>query len=214
MNRGGALADHAATLQRATQGDFVGILQIAAHRQARGQARQAHTQRHEHAREVGCGRLTLKVRVHRQNNLLDALIRQAGYQLADAQLLRAHARQRVNSPAEYVVAAGEGTGALNRHDVLGLLDHAQHRRVAALVAADGAQLRLGDVAALLAEAHAGLHRGNRVGQARHIGGVSVQDVKSDALSRLGAHTRQAAELVNEVLYCTLVHASPICRGPR
>ena len=113
-----------------------------------------------------------------------------------------------------MVAAGEGTGAFNRHDILGLLDHAQHRRVAALITANRAQLRLGDVAALLAEAHARLHRGNRIGQARHIGSVRIQNVKSDALSRLGAHAGEASELVNEVLYCTLVHASPICRGPR
>ena len=163
MNRGGALANDAAALQCAAQGNLVRILQLATNRKARGQARQAHTQRHEHAREVGCGRLTLKVRVHRQNNLLDALIRQAGHQLADAQLLRAHARQRVNGAAEYVVAAGKGTGALNRHHVLRLLDHTKHRRVAALITTDRAQLRLGDVTALLAEAHAGLHRGNGVG---------------------------------------------------
>ncbi|CNJ09031.1 Uncharacterised protein [Mycobacterium tuberculosis] len=163
MNHRRALANDAATLQRTAQGNLVRVLQIATDRQARRQARQTHTQRHEHAREVGCGRFTLKVRVHRQNNLLDALIRQAGHQLTNTQLLRAHTRQRVNRAAEHMVAAAERTGALNRHHVLGLLNHAQHGRVAALITANRAQLRLGDVTALLTEADAGLHRGNRVG---------------------------------------------------
>ena len=163
MSHRRALANDAAALQRAAQGNLVRILQVATDRQTRRQARQAHTQRHEHAREVGCGRLTLKVRVHRQNNLLDALIRQAGHQLTNTQLLRAHTSQRVNSAAEHMVEAGKGTGALNRHHVLRLFDHTQYGRVAALITTDRAQLRLGDVTALLAEAHAGLHRGNGVG---------------------------------------------------
>ena len=163
MRHCSALANDAAALQCAAQGNLVRILQVATNRKARGQAREAHTQRHEHAREVGCGRLTLKVRVHRQNNLLDTLIRQAGHQLTDTQLLRAHTSQRVNSAAEHMVAAGKGTGTLNRHHVLRLFDHTQHGRVAALITTDRAQLRLGDVTALLAEAHAGLHRGNGVG---------------------------------------------------
>ena len=118
MSHRRALANDAAALQRAAQGNLVRILQITTDRKTRRQTRQTHTQRHEHAREVGCGRLTLKVRVHRQNNLLDALIRQAGHQLTNTQLLRTHTSQRVNGAAEHVVAAGEGTGALNRHHVL------------------------------------------------------------------------------------------------
>ena len=138
MSYRGALTNDAATLQRATQGNLVRVLQVATDRKTRRQARQAYTQRHEHAREVGCGRLTLKVRVHRQNNLLDALIRQAGHQLTNTQLLRAHTRQRVNRTAEHMVATGERTGALNRDHVLGLLNHAQHGRVAALITANRA----------------------------------------------------------------------------
>ena len=163
MRRRGALANDAATLQRAAQGNLVRVLQIATDRKTRRQARQTHTQRHEHTREVGCGSLTLKIRVHRQNNLLDTLIRQAGHQLTNTQLLRAHTRQRVNGAAEHMVAAGKGTGTLNRHHVLRLFDHTQHGRVAALITADRAQLRLGDVTALLTEADACLHRGNGVG---------------------------------------------------
>ena len=163
MRRRGALANDAATLQRAAQGNLVRILQVATDRKTRRQTRQTHTQRHEHAREVGCGRLTLKVRVHRQNNLLDTLIRQAGHQLTNTQLLRAHTRQRVNGATEHMVATGKGTGAFNRHHVLRFFDHTQHGRVAALITTDGAQLCLGDVTALLAETDAGLHRGNGVG---------------------------------------------------
>ena len=163
MSHRRALANDAAALQRTAQGNLVRVLQVATDRKTRRQARQTHTQRHEHTREVGCGCLALKVRVHRQNNLLDTLIRQAGHQLTNTQLLRAHTRQRVNGTAKHMVAAGKGTGALNRHHVLRLLDHTQHGRVAALITTDCAQLRLGDVTALLTEAHAGLHRGNGVG---------------------------------------------------
>ena len=54
---------------------------------------------------------------------------------------------RADRAAEHVVAAAELAGALDRDDVLGLLDHAQHGRVAPRVAADAALVVLGDVAA-------------------------------------------------------------------
>ena len=76
---------------------------------------------------------------------------QPGHQLADAQVVRADAVDRTDRAAEHVVAPAELAGALDRDDVLGLLDDADDVGVAARVAADAALLGLGDVAADRAE---------------------------------------------------------------
>ena len=65
------------------------------------------------------------------------------------------------APPEHVVPAAELARLLDRDDVLRLLDHAQHRHVAARVAADPALLVGGDVAADVAEPDLLRHLGQR-----------------------------------------------------
>src|SRR4051794_2198946 len=78
---------------------------------------------------------------------------------------------RTDRAAEHVVAAAELAGPLDRDDVLRLIDDADYRLVAARVAADAAELGLGDVAADLAEPDLVLDLHQSVDQAPHVGGV-------------------------------------------
>ena len=82
---------------------------------------------------------------------VDALVVEAGQQLADPQLVGADALDRADGALQHVVAAVELAGLLDRHDVARLLDHADHRGVAAGVGADVALAALGDVEAARAE---------------------------------------------------------------
>ena len=82
--------------------------------------------------------------------MIDA-VGQPDHQLRDPQVVGADPLDRADRAAEDVVAAAELPGALDRDDVLGLLDDAQHGQVAARVEADPALLGLGDVAADVAE---------------------------------------------------------------
>ena len=101
--------------------------------------------------EICRSRVALDVGIGGQDDLGDGAVVEPGHQLADAQLLGTDAVERRDRAAEHVVAAPELAGALDRDDVLGLLDDADQGGVAARVAADPALLGLGDVAADLAE---------------------------------------------------------------
>ena len=88
------------------------------------------------------------------------------HQLPDPQVVRADALQRIDRPAEDVIAPAELAGPLDRDDILGLLDDAEH-----LVGAAGSrQIRHCSDSATLkqvdAEAHLVLDPLQRVGQPR------------------------------------------------
>src|SRR6266511_3439385 len=94
-----------------------------------------------------CG-LVLEVRVGGQDDLGDLPAGQPLHQLLDPQLVRPDALDGRDRPAQHVVPAAELPGALDRHHVLGLLDHADRGEVAARVPADPALRLLGHVADL------------------------------------------------------------------
>ena len=79
------------------------------------------------------------------------------HQLVDPQVLGLDAVERRERAAEHVVEAAVLARPLERDEVDGLLDDADRRAVATGVEADRAQLVLGEVAALAAEADALLH---------------------------------------------------------
>ena len=75
---------------------------------------------------------------------------------ADPEIRRLHAVEGRQRTPENVVEAAELECPLERDDVDRLLDHADHRAVAARVRADGAKLLLREVSAFAAEADARL----------------------------------------------------------
>src|ERR671915_420322 len=75
-------------------------------------------------------------------------------QAVDAKVARIDAVDRRERPAEHVVEAAVLVRPLERHDVDGLLDDAHDGAVAPRVGADAAELVLGQVPALAAEADA------------------------------------------------------------
>ena len=87
----------------------------------------------------------------------------------------------------------------------GLLDDAEQRAVARLVAADAAQIALGHVAALPAEGDAILRLHDRGGEALGVGRVGLHEPEREPLRRLRSHTGKPRELVDELLDRTFVH---------
>src|SRR6266545_3878191 len=102
---------------------------------------------------------------------------------------------------------GDLPGALDRHHVLGLLDHADRGEVAARVPADPALRLLGHVAADLAELDLLLDLDQDVRQSFDVGRVGREQVECDPLRRLRADAREPAELVDQVLDGPFVHVS-------
>ena len=140
--------------------------------------------------------------------------RHALQQLVDAQVAGIDAVERRERAAEHVVEAAELGGALERDDVDGLLDDADERVVAARVAADRADLVLGQVAALAAEAHPLLHLRERGGERERFVLRPLQDVEGEPLRRPRADAGQAAQLRDEVLDRGAEHAAHCAQRPR
>src|SRR5680860_1237773 len=203
-------SDLATAGEGASQGDLVGVLKVAAHRQPRGDAADPQGglvggQRLEQPRQVARGRLTLDVGVGGEHHLRDRLLTDARQQVRDAELVRPHTVDRGDRPTQHVVTTAELPGLLHRHQVTRLLDDAQHMRVPARVAADAALLLLGDVVAAAAEAHPALDLADRPSEPVGVGHVDGQQVEGQALRALGTDPRKTTELGDEVLDRTLVH---------
>ena len=130
---------------------------------------------------------------------------QPGHQLPDPQVVRPDALQRVDRPAQHVIPAPELAGPLDRHDVLGLLDHAQHLIGAPRIPADPALLRLGHVEADRAEPHLLLDPRSAVASRLTSAGSADSTWKAIRWALFGPDAGQPAKLVDQILDRALVH---------
>src|SRR6185436_7485897 len=140
-----------AALQRLGEGDLVRVLEVSTDRESASQPRDGDAQWFEQRGDVHRGRVSLQVRVRREDDLLDAVALHTVEELLHAEVVRSNPIQRRDRAAEHVVPALDHAGLLDRRRVLRLLHDADHRRVSRGVPADTAQLPLCDVAALAAE---------------------------------------------------------------
>src|SRR5829696_6409115 len=79
--------DLTTAFERATEGHFVGVLEVATDRQTTRDTRDAHTERLQQTRQVHRRRFALDVRVRSENHFFDALVADARQQLLHAQLI-------------------------------------------------------------------------------------------------------------------------------
>src|SRR3954470_15011298 len=163
--------DLSPSLERATEGHLVGVLQVAPHGQTACQPCDPKAHRLDQTGEVRRRRLALQVGVGGEDQLGHRPVLQPHHQLPHPQVVRSDALDRRDRAAQHVVAAAELARLLDRDDVLRLLDHADDGEVAPRVAADPALLGLGDVPADPAEPHLVLDLGQRVHQPLHVGRV-------------------------------------------
>ena len=111
-----------------------------------------------------------------------------------------------------MVEAAELRGPLERDDVDGLLDDADQRVVAPLVGADAAELLLGQVAALAAEANTFLHLLERGGERERLLRRPLEDVEREPLSRPRADPGQPRQLRDEILDGGAEHGAIVPAG--
>ena len=67
-------ADFAPPLKRPAQSDLIGVFQVPAHRQPRGQPADRDSQRYEHPGQVRCGGFALNVWVRGDDNFLNGTV--------------------------------------------------------------------------------------------------------------------------------------------
>ena len=191
--------------QRTAERDLVGVLEVAADGEAAREPRHGGAVA-QPVGEVRGGRLARHVRVRREHHLADLTLGDALEQLVDAQVLRLDPVERRERAAEHVVEAAVLVGALERDHVDGLLDDADDRAVAAGVEADPAELLLGQVAALAAEANALLHLLDRRRQRERLVLRRREDVEREPLRGARADPRQARQLRDEIVHRRAEHA--------
>ena len=121
-------------------------------------------------------------------------------QLVDPQVLGLDAVERRERAAEDVVEAAVLVRPLERDHVDGLLDDADDGAVAARVEADRAELLLGQVAALAAEADALLDLLDRVRERDGLVLLRREDVERESLRRPRADPGQPRQLRDEVVH--------------
>src|SRR3954469_23537504 len=87
-----------AALECSTERYLVGVLEVAADRKTTRQTGDLDAHGFDHEGQVGGRRLTLGVRICCQDQLLNLARSQTQQQLTDAELVRAHALERVDRP--------------------------------------------------------------------------------------------------------------------
>src|SRR5262249_53221323 len=197
------------SFERAPEGHLVRVLQVPSDRKPTRRPGHPQPQRLDAPGQVGRGRLSLQVRVRRQDQLRDAAVGQPGHEFPGPQVLRADPVNGADRTTQDMVSAAKFADLLDGRNVLGLLDDADHRRVPARVLADPALLFHGHVAAHPAEPDLLGDLDQHRGEPAHVGRVGAQQVKRDALGALGPDPRQPAELVDEVLDHSVVHVRPL-----
>ena len=147
----------AAAVERAAERDLVGVLEVAADGKAAREPRHPHAVAQPAARGTtrslrpsssGSSRGRPRRRRSRSTRCMSSSMRRS---------LGLDAVERRERAAEHVVEPAVLRRPLERDEVDGLLDDADRRPVAPRVGADRAELLLGEVAALAAEADALLH---------------------------------------------------------
>src|SRR5215207_10131416 len=187
-----SVIDRSSPFKRPSECDLVGVLEITAYWKSTSQSGDAQPHGPQQPAQVGRCRLTLEIRVGGQDDLGHLTAGEPLHQFPDPQLVRSDPLDRRDRTAEDVVAAAELAGPLDRHDVLGLLDHADQCEVATRVAADPALRLLRDVAADLTEFDLLLHLHEHVREPAYVGLVGGEQVERDALCGLRTDAGQAA----------------------
>src|SRR2546421_2428474 len=196
----------AAACESTAESDLVRVLEIAADRKAAREAGDAHAPPPA-VGGGGRGRLARHVRVGGEHHLLDPVLLDAPEQLVDPEVLRLDAVERRERAAEHVVEAPELVRALQRDQVDRLLDDADDRVVAPRIDADRAQLLLGQVPALAAEAHAFLHLLDRSRKGQRLVRRNLEQVKRKSLRGSSSDPGKPRELRDEVVHSGAEHGS-------
>lgn len=212
-----ALEDAAAAYEGAAEGEFVREFDVASHGEAGGEAADGEVgEVFEDARQIGGGGFTNSVGVGGEDDFFDVCVggvavgvfdgfRNPSEEVADVELVGPDAFERVECPAENVVAAVEFAGAFDGLDVLGFFDDADYFEVSFGVGADAAGVGFGNVAADVAVGDAFADGGDCVGEPVDGVGFLGEQMEGDPLGAFGSNSGQFAEFVNEVLDGTFVH---------
>src|SRR5882762_897380 len=186
--------------QRLRDRDRVGVLEIAPHRQPSRDPRDAHAGRLQHLLNVVRRGLPLHRGVRRHYDLPHTrAVRDTRDQLIEVQLVGTQPLERRQPTTQDVISSPVAPSPLDRSHVRRFLDDAQQRGVAPGIAADGARIVLGEVAARPARRHATADPPDGLRQSlRGLRGL-LQQEKREPLRRFAPDTGELGQLRHELL---------------
>ena len=108
-----------------------------------------------------------------------------------------------------MIAAAEDAGALHRPEIADLLDHAQHRRIAARIGADAAGIGCIDIAAQAAGADLVDRFRHCAGERRHQLVLAFDHLERGPACAARAEARQLRQELDQPLDFGAGHAGPV-----
>jgi len=194
-----SLFDLRAALEGAGNRHAVGVLQIAAHRQAARDAGDLRPEGGNQFFQIHRRRLALNVGIGGDDDFLDRPIetRQQGF---DVEIIGTDAVQRRQPASEDMIQGGEIFGFFKRDNVAGLLDDADDRPVAGLAGANGARVGFGNIAAGRARADFFLDDQDRFGQFPRLVRAHLKNMEGQppgGLATDAGQTRQKGDQLSE-----------------
>ncbi len=130
------------------------------------------------------------------------------------QILRRNTVEGRELSAEAMVAATEGTGALDRQDIRCLLDHTQKGIIALRIRADFAELTGREKAAHWAGNDFQMRLSQRIGQDQGLGLLVLQEPDRHPLGAAGADAGQPLQLRHQSFYREGKISAGHCAGLR
>jgi len=179
------------------EGDFVGVLDVAADGNSGGNPRDPDAGRLEQLREVGRGGFALDSGVGGDNQFIHASRFDPPGETGDAQLVGTDTVQWRKRPVQNVVHAVVVAGLLDGRDVRRLFHYADQPLIPIRIGTVFAGIDVGDVVANRAEMQAGLQLADRVGQLLRVLVAGAQYMKREALCGLAAYSGQLLQLFNQ-----------------
>jgi hypothetical protein len=183
----------AAAFEGAAEGEFVGVIKAAAGGEALGDAGNADASVCESLGQIVTGGVAFDIGGEREDDLFDALLRDALRELGDAQVLGTDAVERGEFTAEDVKVAAEAAGLFDGENIYGFLDDAEQRGIAARVGADRAGLAFGEAAAVRAELNCAAGACQGFSKIAGEFGRRLNEVEGDAFGGTGADAGKFSE---------------------
>ena len=134
------MLNFAAEFEGLREGRLIGMLDVAADRNSETEAGHFERFPFQQSREIECGCLSLRVRVHREDHFFDCAVLKAVQEFFDFKLLWFDSFQRRNCTHEDMVTATKTFCLLKSQNILRLLDNAEGFVVTLRIFADDAKV--------------------------------------------------------------------------
>lgn len=188
-----------AALERAREGDVVGVFEVGAAGQATGEACHLHAGRANEPLDEHGSCFTLKAGIGGHDDLLDYAILQAENQFSDVDIFRANTVHRIEDAVKHVILAAVAARTVDCEHIKWLFDDADDGAVAAFIRAVAAGVTLGDVHADRAEVDAPLDFEHGVGELLRLLLARPENVVGESLGRLRADAGQPVKRLDQAL---------------